>query len=144
MNLAIKITLLASGLFLFVGMLGGILKYRGIMRSPDHCAPVYIDIAHRAALMYSFAALVMAELLRYSPFSDGVQLLSTCAPLLFFAIAIAQYFVLGLANKTDNQFRERNFSTTWGMLLLIVAEVGGVGMLLWGFVATQFLGWPVA
>ena len=63
---------------------------------------------------------------------------------LFFAIAIAQYFVLGLANKTDNQFRERNFSTTWGMLLLIVAEVGGVGMLLWGFVATQFLGWPLA
>lgn len=144
MNLALKITLAAAGIFLFVGMIGGILKYRGIMRSPEHCAPVYIDIAHRAALMYSFAALVMAELLKYNPFSDAVQLLSTCAPLLFFAIAIAQYFKLGLANQTDNQFRERNFSTTWGMLLLIVAEVGGVGMLLFGFIATQFLGWPLA
>jgi len=143
-NLAIKITLAAAGIFLFVGMLGGVLKYRGIMRSPDHCAPVYIDIAHRAALMYSFAALVMAELLKYSPFSDGVQLLSTCAPLFFFAAAIAQYFKLGLQNQTDNQFKERNFNTTWAMLMLIVAEVGGVGMLLWGFIATQFLGWPLA
>lgn len=144
MNLALKITLAAAGIFLFVGMIGGVLKYRGIMRSPDHCAPVYIDIAHRAALLYSFAALVMAELLKYSPFSVGVQLLCTCAPLFFFATAIAQYFKLGLENKTDNQFKKRNFSTTWGMLLLIVAEVGGVGMLLFGFIATQFLGWPLA
>ena len=60
------------------------------------------------------------------------------------ATAIAQYFKLGLENKTDNQFKKRNFSTTWGMLLLIVAEVGGVGMLLFGFIATQFLGWPLA
>lgn len=144
MNLALKITLAAAGIFLFVGMIGGVLKYRGIMRSPDHCAPVYIDIAHRAALLYSFAALVMAELLKYSPFSVGVQLLCTSAPLFFFATAIAQYFKLGLENKTDNQFKKRNFSTTWGMLLLIVAEVGGVGMLLFGFIATQFLGWPLA
>ena len=139
MNLAIKLTLLASGLFLFVGMLGGILKYRGIMRSPDHCAPVYIDIAHRAALMYSFAALVMAELLKYSPYSETVQLLITSAPLLFFAIAIAQYTKLGLENTTDNQFRQRNFNTTWGVWLLIVAEVGGVGAIVWGFIHSQFL-----
>jgi hypothetical protein len=139
MNLAIKITLAASGIFLFVGLLLGVLKYRGIMRSPEHCAPVYIDIAHRAALLYSFAALVMAELLKYSPYSEPVQLLITGAPLLFFAIAIAQYTKLGLQNKTDNQFKERNFNTTWGIWLLIVAEVGGVGAIVWGFISTQFL-----
>ena len=139
MNLAIKITLAASGIFLFAGLLLGVLKYRGIMRSPEHCAPVYIDIAHRAALLYSFAALVMAELLKYSPYSLNVQLLITSAPLLFFAIAIAQYTKLGLENKTDNQFRERNFNTTWGIWLLIVAEVGGVGAIVWGFISTQFL-----
>ncbi len=139
MNLAIKITLAASGIFLFAGLLLGVLKYRGIMRSPEHCAPVYIDIAHRAALLYSFAALVMAELLKYSPYSLNVQLLITSAPLLFFAIAIAQYTLLGLENKTDNQFRERNFNTTWGIWLLIVAEVGGVGAIVWGFISTQFL-----
>lgn len=139
MNLAIKITLAASGIFLFAGLLLGVLKYRGIMRSPDHCAPVYIDIAHRAALLYSFAALVMAELLKYSPYSEPVQLLITSAPLLFFAIAIAQYTKLGLENKTDNQFKQRNFNTTWGIWLLIVAEVGGVGAIVWGFISTQFL-----
>jgi hypothetical protein len=139
MNLAIKITLAASGIFLFAGLLLGVLKYRGIMRSPDHCAPVYIDIAHRAALLYSFAALVMAELLKYSPYSEPVQLLITSAPLLFFAIAIAQYTKLGLENQTDNQFKERNFNTTWGVWLLIVAEVGGVGAIVWGFITTQFL-----
>ncbi len=139
MNLAIKITLAASGIFLFAGLLLGVLKYRGILRSPEHCAPVYIDIAHRAALLYSFAALVMAELLKYSPYSLNVQLLITSAPLLFFAIAIAQYTLLGLENKTDNQFRERNFNTTWGIWLLIVAEVGGVGAIVWGFISTQFL-----
>ena len=139
MNLAIKITLAASGIFLFAGLLLGVLKYRGILRSPEHCAPVYIDIAHRAALLYSFAALVMAELLKYSPYSLNVQLLITRAPLLFFAIAIAQYTLLGLENKTDNQFRERNFNTTWGIWLLIVAEVGGVGAIVWGFISTQFL-----
>ncbi len=139
MNLAIKITLAASGIFLFAGLLLGVLKYRGIMRSPEHCAPVYIDIAHRAALLYSFAALVMAELLKYSPYSLNVQLLITGAPLLFFAIAIAQYTKLGLENKTDNQFKQRNFNTTWGIWLLIVAEVGGVGAIVWGFISTQFL-----
>ena len=139
MNLAIKITLAASGIFLFAGLLLGVLKYRGILRSPEHCAPVYIDIAHRAALLYSFAALVMAELLKYSPYSLNVQLLITGAPLLFFAIAIAQYTKLGLENKTDNQFKQRNFNTTWGIWLLIVAEVGGVGAIVWGFISTQFL-----
>ena len=58
MSLAVKITLAASGIYLLTGMLIGIVKYRRIMTSAGHRAPVYIDIAHRAALMYSFAALV--------------------------------------------------------------------------------------
>ena len=139
MNIAVKLTLAASGLFLFVGLIGGVLKYRGIMNSPDHQAHPYIDIAHRAALLYSFAALVMAELLKYSPYSISVQLIITCVPLMFFAVAVAQYFKLGLGGVTDNQFRERNFSTTWFMLFLIVGEVGGVGAILWGFITTQFI-----
>lgn len=138
MNLAIKITLAAAGLFLFVGMIGGILKYRGIMSSPSHRAHPYIDIAHRAALMYSFAALVMAELLRSNPWPVSVQLVITGVPLFFFAVAIAQYFRLGLGGQVTNQFRERNFNTTWGMALLIVGELGGVGAIVWGFLSTQF------
>lgn len=140
MNIAIQITLAASGLFLFVGLIGGVMKYHGIMTSENHRAPVYIDVAHRASLMYSFAALVMAELLKYSPYSVAVQCVITAVPLFFFAAAVAQYFKLGVENKVRNQFKQRSFVTTWGMLFLIVGEVGGVGAIVWGFIQTQFLG----
>ena len=64
--------------------------------------------------------------------------LITGVPLFFFAVAIAQYYRLGLEGKVTNQFKERNFNTTWGMLLLIVGELGGVGAIVWGFISTQF------
>ena len=140
MNIAVKLTLAASGIFLFVGMVGGVQKYHGIMTSRNHRAHPYIDIAHRASLLYSFAALVMAALLYFSPYSEPVQLVITGVPLFFFAVAIAQYYRLGLEGKVTNQFKERNFTTTWGMLLLIVGELGGVGAIVWGFIATQLLG----
>lgn len=140
MNLAVKLTLAASGIFLLVGLIGGILKYRGIMTSANHRAHPYIDIAHRASLLYSFAALVMAALLSFSPYSDQVQLLITGVPLFFFSVAIAQYYWLGLEGKVTNQFKERKFHTTWGMLFLIVGELGGVGAIVWGFISTQFMG----
>lgn len=135
---AVKLSLAASGVFLMTAMLLGIVKYRHMLRGPSHQAPFYIDTAHRAALLYSFAALVIAELLRYSPFTPAVQLVIAAAPLLFFAIAILTYTLLGLKNQTDNQFRERNFNTTVGMWLLIAAEVGGFGAILYGFFSTQY------
>ena len=139
MNLAVKITLATSGLFLLIAMIGGVLKYHGIMTNKNHRAHPYIDIAHRASLLYSFAALVMAELLKYSPYSEQTQIVITCVPLFFFASAIAKYFKLGLSGKTTNQFKERNFFTTWGMLFLIIGEIGGVGAIVWGFISTQFI-----
>lgn len=139
MNIAVTLTLTAAGLFLFVGLIGGILKYHGIMTRPGHRAHRYIDIAHRASLMYSFAALVMAELLRYSPYSLTTQIIITTVPLFFFATAVAQYFRLGIEGKVANQFKARNFTTTWGMLFLIIGEVGGVGAIVWGFIVTQWL-----
>lgn len=138
MNIAVQVTLAAAGLFLFVGLIGGVMKYHGIMTSENNRAPVYIDIAHRASLMYSFAALVMAELLQYSPYSVTVQCVITGVPLFFFAAAVAQYFKLGIEDKVRNQFKQRNFMTTWGTLLLIVGELGGVGAIVWGFMSTQF------
>jgi len=140
MNLAIKLTLAASGIFLIVGMIGGILKYLSIMNSPQHKASMYIDVAHRAAFLYSFAALVMAELLKFSPYSERFQIVISGVPLFFFAISIAQYFILGLQNKTQSQFTERRITTTWGMIPLIIGEVGGVGAIVWGFISAQLLG----
>jgi hypothetical protein len=139
MNLAIKLSLAASGTFLLVGMLLGVVKYRRIMESPAHRAPVYIDIAHRASLLYSFAALVIARLLEYSPYSLRVQLVAAGVPLIFFALTIVGYSTHGFRDDTENMFAERNFITTRFMYALIAGEIGGMIVVLWGFVSTQLL-----
>ena len=139
MNIAIKTSLLASGIFLLVGLLTGVVKYRKTMSSPNHRAPVYIDIAHRAALLYSFASLVMAKLLEYSPYSQTIQLVAVALPLLFFAITIGGYYTFGVLNTTENIFNKRNFITTWYMYALIAGEIGGFLVILWGFLSTQIL-----
>lgn len=140
MSAAIKISLIASGLFLLTGLLSGILKYQRIMTSPRHRAPVYVDIAHRASLLYSFAALVIAKLLEGSPLSPGVQVLAAAVPLAFFAVTIAGYIAHGLKDDTNNIFSERTFTTTWYMYMLIVGEVGGVGLIFGGFLYTTLKG----
>ncbi|HEY9284520.1 MAG TPA: hypothetical protein VIP46_13775 [Pyrinomonadaceae bacterium] len=139
MSLAVKISLAASGLFLLAGMLLGVLKYRRIMRSPAHRAPVYVDVAHRAALLYSFAALVIAKLVEYSPYPERVQLAAAGVPLAFFALTIAGYAAHGLRDDTENIFAERNFTTTWFMYALIAGEIAGTAVVVWGFIQTQFL-----
>ncbi|HEX8492889.1 MAG TPA: hypothetical protein VF658_08625 [Pyrinomonadaceae bacterium] len=140
MTTAIKISLIASGLFLLAGLLTGILKYQRIMTSLTHRAPHYVDIAHRAALLYSFAALVIARLLENSPLSPGVQVLAAAVPLALFAVTIAGYVAYGLRDHTNNIFNERNFTTTWFMYLLILGEVGGVGLIFAGFLYTTLKG----
>lgn len=140
MNLAIKISLLASGLFLLSGMLIGVLKYQRIMTSPEHRAPAYVDIAHRAAFLYSFAMLVIAKLVEYSPYPIRIQVGAVLLVLVFFALTVCGYLAEGIKNVTDNLFRERNFTTTWYMYLLIAGEIGGLSVILWGFVQTQLIG----
>ncbi len=138
MNLAIKISLLFSGLFLLNGMLTGIWKYAKIMSSETHQAPVYVDIAHRTSFFYSFASLVIAKLIEFSPFSELQQIVIVTAPLLYFVMTVIGYMKEGFLNRTENLFSERNFITTWFMYGLIVAEVGGLILILYGFVDTQF------
>jgi hypothetical protein len=109
------------------------------MSSAEHRAPVYIDIAHRAAFMYSFASLVIAKLLEYSPYSGRVQLGAAGLVLVYFTVTVVGYLAHGLRDDTDNIFAERNFTTTWYMYTLIAAEVGGLAVILWGFISTQLL-----
>ena len=120
-------------------MLVGIVKHQRMLTSPEHTAPAYIDIAHRAAFLYSFAMLVIAKLLEYSPYSEAVQLAATGLVLVFLAVTIVGYFSHGLMNKTDNLFRERTFSTTWYVYMLTFGEIAGLSIILWGFISTQFL-----
>jgi hypothetical protein len=53
---AVLISQLASGVFLLVGLVSGVWKYRHMITSEAAQAPVYVDICHRSELMYSFAA----------------------------------------------------------------------------------------
>lgn len=137
MTAAVKLCLFASGLFLLAGMGVGVLKYAGMMRSPQHRAPVYIDIAHRASLLYSFAALVMAKLSEFSPYPPTTQVIAAALPLFYFTLTIIGYVKLGLEGREETQFSERNFITTWFMYALIAGEIGGVATLFWGFMQTQ-------
>ena len=138
MPIAIKISILFSGIFLMTGLLTGVWKYAKIMSSPEHTAPVYVDIAHRASLLYAFASLVIAKLVEFSPFGTTLQIVAVAVPLIYFALAIAGYIKEGLRDKTDNMFTERNFLTTWFVYGLIAGEIGGVALLLVGFIYTQF------
>jgi hypothetical protein len=98
-----------------------------------------VDIAHRAAFLYSFAMLVIAKLLEYNPYSMKVQLGAVAAVLVFLVLTIIGYLSHGLRNDTNNIFRERTFTTTWYMYLLIVGEIGGLSIILWGFIETQII-----
>ena len=118
------------------GLLTGVWKYISIMKSTEHKAPVYVDIAHRASLMYAFACLVLLEFARVSDLSDIPEAIAVALPVLFFLIAIFTYILLGIGNRTDNQFKSRNFTTTWGMYLLIAGEVGGFALLMFGAIRT--------
>lgn len=139
MELSVKISLLFAGLFLLNGMLTGVWKYSKIMSSDDHKAPVYVDIAHRTSLFYSFASLVIAKLIEFSPFSTGWQIVIVLMPLVYFLLAVIGYVIEGIRNETENMFEERNFKTTWFMYSLIFFEIGGFVLILGGFVYTQFI-----
>jgi hypothetical protein len=139
MTLSVKISLLASGLFLLFGMIIGIIKYRQMLTRNEHAASPYVDIAHRAAFLYSFAMLVVAKLLEYNPYSQTVQLLAMSGVLLFLALTVTGYLAHGLRDRRITLFSERNFTTTWYMYFLMAGEIGGLAVILWGFVATQIL-----
>lgn len=138
MTPSVKISLLVSGLFLLIGMVTGIWKYRKIMTSPEHRAPVYVDIAHRTSLLYSFASLVIAKLIEYSPFNTGWQIVIIAFPLAYFALTVVGYVREGYLNRTENMLEERSFSTTWFVYSLIAGEIGGLLFILGGFIYTQF------
>ncbi len=138
MSLAHTIALLACGTFFMTALLAGVWKWRAMVTSEDHQAPFYVDTAHRAALLYSFACLVLAEFLRHSPFSEIINALAVSAPILFFGVAIATYLRLGWLDQTDNQFATPSPTQHIGMVLLIAAEIGGFAVLFAGFLIQRF------
>ena len=129
--------LFSSGGFLMAGLLCGVWKYRQMMASKTHQAHVYVDVAHRAALLYSFACLVLRALVAESRLPGWLELCAAGATILFFAVSVATYICLGRRRVTENQFERRTLTTTVGMWALIVGEIGGVSTLLVGAVAAH-------
>ncbi len=124
------VTIVACGIYFMIGLLTGVWKYVSIMKSPTHQAHIYVDIAHRASLLYAFACLVLKEFVQLSTLSTTIEFFAALIPILFFGIAIVTYIILGITKHTENQFKQRNLITTYGMYLLIIGEVGGFAVLL--------------
>ncbi|OBI52140.1 hypothetical protein [Mycobacterium sp. E787] len=133
-----RITLLAAGLIFLLALVLGVWKYRQIMAAEDHRAHPYVDIAHRAALLYSFATLLLAAFVELSAWPAWVNLTAAGVVVFFFVGAILSYIGHGARRDTVNQFERPNRGIAIAMALLIGGEIGGFAVLLAGFIAGQF------
>src|SRR4051794_18971109 len=136
-----KAVLLAAGLIFIGALLLGVWKYRGMATSPDGLAHPYVDVAHRAALLYSFATLLIAVFVELSGWSTAINLVAAFAVIAFFVGAISGYIYHGPRRATNSQFGEGEGlpGTHAFMWSLIVGEIAGFSVLLAGFVSGQTL-----
>ncbi|MEZ5153107.1 hypothetical protein [Rhodococcus zopfii] len=135
-----ELTLLAAGLIFLLALSLGVWKYRQMVTSESHLAHPYVDIAHRSALLYSFATMLTAVFVELSVWPTAVNLIAAGVLVGFFVIAIGSYVVHGALRDTTNQFEDAGRGTTVAMIALIVGEIGGFSVLLAGFVWGSFLG----
>lgn len=133
-----KVTLLAAGLIFLLALLLGVWKYQQIATSENHQAHIYVDIAHRAALLYSFATLLVAVFVELSGWPTWVNMTAAMVMVYFFVTAIASYMLHGALRDTTNQFEKAGRLMKLGMALLIVGEIGGFAVLLAGFGIGEF------
>jgi heme/copper-type cytochrome/quinol oxidase subunit 2 len=131
------VTILAAGLIFLLALILGIWKYRQMATAENHLAHPYVDIAHRAALLYSFATMLVAVFVELSAWPTWVNLTAAMVLVFFFVAAIFEYIVHGMRRDTTNQFEHPTTALTVGMVGLIIGEVGGFAVLLAGFVAGQ-------
>jgi peptidoglycan/LPS O-acetylase OafA/YrhL len=141
LSAAVALAILSSGIFLLIGLLTGIWKYLAIMSSEKSRAPYYVDIAHRASLLYASASLILAALAYFSIWSAVVNFWAVLLNVIYFALAIGTYVIHGALKDTDNQLRRPHrlgkmslptLMIQGFMWSLIIAEVGGTVLLLAG------------
>jgi len=134
MGLAEQLALTGAFVYFMVGLVTGVWKYRCIMASADATAPYYVNIAHRAALQYAFASILLAVFAAYSVFPDLLNAIAMATVLFFFGFAILTYILHGALGDTDNQLRKPHKlgksvimpgHMRLAMAMLIVGEIGG-------------------
>ena len=140
LGLDTRLALLAAGLVFLLALGLGVWKYRQMATTADHLAHPYVDIAHRASLLYSFATLLVAAFVELSSWPTWVNLTAAAVVVFFFLVAIGSYILHGARRDTTNQFEHPTAMLHIGMVALIVGEMGGFAVLLAGFVAGQFGG----
>ncbi len=135
-----KAVVLAAGAMFLLALLLGVWKYRQMATSDDHLAHPYVDTAHRAALLYSFATLLVATFVQFSGWSELADLIAAGVIYFFFVGAVVGYAYHGLKRDTDNQFRDPTPSAgaVHGfMVALILGEIVAFAFLMAGFVDGQ-------
>ncbi|ALG85540.1 hypothetical protein [Gordonia phthalatica] len=141
LTVAAQLALIAAGVIFLWALLLGVWKYVQIMRSENGQAHVYVDIAHRAALMYSFATAMLAAFVQFSAWSTAVNVIALTVVIVFFVGAIASYCLHGALQDTTNQFHPAPAVLTAAMVALIVGEVGGSAVIVAGFIVEQAGTW---
>jgi hypothetical protein len=136
---ATKIVLLFAATMFLWALLLGALKYRQILRSPQHRAHPYTDIAHRAALLYSFALLLVSAFVQFGRWSFSVNLAAGSAMAAYFAMAVGGYMWHGLRKDTENQFTAPSGGLRAFMVSLMTVEIGAWLILVAGFVDGQLV-----
>jgi len=132
-----KAVLCADALMFLWALLLGVWKYQQIRTSTDHVAHVYVDIAHRVALFYSFALLLVTTFVELSGFAEPANLAAAGAMAFYFFAATAGYARHGRRRDTDNQFRDAPSWLHAFMLALVAGEIGGWLTLVAGFLRGQ-------
>lgn len=147
LNLSVKLALIFSGVYLWVGMLTGVWKYVQISRSELARAHYYVDIAHRSSLLYAPATMILALMAYCSDWNGTINLLCVVINLIFFSFSIASYVLHGWLKDTTNQFKQPHqlgsmqlpkILLRLAMVLLVVGEVVATGILLLGMIKGLF------
>ncbi|HEX4855797.1 MAG TPA: hypothetical protein VFV28_03245 [Limnobacter sp.] len=140
--------LLSAGMFLIIGLFSGLWKFLQMWKSPRGLAHPYLDIAHRASLLYGFACLTLAMLAQFSIYPQASNMLAAVVVIIFFALAVAGYLLQALLNGPENQLRQPhkigNHSLPRAgigafMVALVLAEIGGTLYLFAGAVQNPLL-----
>jgi hypothetical protein len=133
------VTLLAAGLIFLLALVLGVWKYQQMATAENHLAHPYVDIAHRAALLYSFATLLVAAFVALSGWPAWANLTAAMVMVFFFVAAIVSYIVHGALRDTTNQFEHPGPGLHVSMVALIIGEIGGFAVLFVGFAAAQIV-----
>lgn len=138
LDYATAITLAASGLVFLLALILGVWKYEQMRTSENHLAHPYVDIAHRSALLYAFATLLVAVFVYLSAWPSWLNLAAAMVMVVFFVGAIGSYIAHGLMRDTTNQFSREDPALRASMIALMTGEIGGFVVLFAGFVAGRF------